>query len=78
MVNWKNLNELEAFQELAKTTPVRLAECMAGEGGAERVRKYTVPMAGGLVYSYAAKAVDDDILEALKKLAEEGHIKAEQ
>ncbi len=44
---------------------------MTGEKGAERVRKYSVPMAAGLVYNYAAKQVDDEILKSLAKLAEE-------
>ena len=74
MINWKNLNEMAAFQELGRTAPVRLAEVMAGESGADRVRRYNVPMAGGLAYNYAAKAVDDDILSVLAKLAEEAQL----
>ena len=74
MISWKNLNELETFRALEKTAPVRLTEAMAGEGGADRVRKYCVPMAGGLSYNYAAKAVDDGILDALAKLADEAQL----
>ena len=44
---------------------------MAGESGAERVKKYAVPMAAGLTYNFAAKAVDDAILGTLAELAEE-------
>ncbi len=29
---------------------------MSGENGAERVKNYSVPMAEGLTYNYAAKA----------------------
>ncbi len=29
---------------------------MAGENGAERVKNYSIPMAEGLSYNYAAKA----------------------
>ena len=43
---------------------------MAGEKGADRVKNYSVPMAAGLTYNYAAKQVDDKVLEALVKLAE--------
>ena len=71
MINWKNLNELASFQELAKAEKVCLPEVMAGENGAERARTYSVPMAEGLSYNYAAKSVDGTILEGLKKLAEE-------
>ena len=47
---------------------------MTGENGAERVKKYSVPMAAGLAYNYAAKQVDDDVLEGLKKLAKEAQL----
>ncbi len=71
MITWNNLDTISAYQELRKVTPVNLREAMTGENGAERVRKYSVPMAAGLAYNYAAKQVDDEVLEALAKLAEE-------
>lgn len=71
MVNWNNLDTISAYGKLCKTAPVNLGEAMTGEKGAERVRKYSVPMAAGLAYNYAAKQVDDQVLEALAKLAEE-------
>ncbi|MDR0553861.1 MAG: glucose-6-phosphate isomerase [Treponema sp.] len=37
----------------------------------ERVQKSVVPLAGGLTYSWAAKAVDEPVLEALQALADE-------
>jgi glucose-6-phosphate isomerase len=37
----------------------------------ERIKKYEVPLGGGLVYNYAAKAVDDRVLAALRALGEE-------
>ncbi len=75
MVVWNNLDTLSSFEELSKTEVVNLAEVMAGEDGAERVRKYSVPMAEGLVYNYAAKQVDDRILAVLAKVAEEAQLK---
>ena len=75
MIAWKNLDTLDAYQALAATKDsVRLAEVMAGESGAARVRKYSVPMAGGLTYHYAAKKVDDSILEKLTALAKEAQL----
>ncbi len=72
MLNWNNLNQVKAFEKLqALRDHVRLQDVMAGEQGAERVKKYSVPMAGGLTYNFAAKQVDDEVLEALGKLAEE-------
>ncbi len=71
MITWSNLDTSLAYQELQKAASVNLAETMTGENGAERVKKYSVPMAAGLVYNYAAKQVDDEVLQALAKLAEE-------
>ncbi|MCI8286420.1 MAG: glucose-6-phosphate isomerase [Lachnospiraceae bacterium] len=71
MVNWNNLDTISAYGELRKAAPLNLGEAMTGEEGAERVRKYSVPMAAGLFYNYAAKQVDDQVLEVLAKLAEE-------
>ena len=71
MINWNNLDTIQAYQELSKVAPVKLAEVMAGENGAARVKNYTVPMGAGLAFNYAAKQVDDDVLSALEKLAEE-------
>ncbi len=71
MITWKNLDTASAYQELLKVVPVDLKEAMTGEGGAERVKKYSVPMAAGLAFNYAAKQVDDKALEAFTKLAAE-------
>ena len=74
MITWNNLDTLASYQELSKADKVNLAEAMNGENGAERVKNYTVPMAEGLAYNFAAKQVDDNILEILKKLAEEAQL----
>lgn len=71
MITWNNLDTVSAYQELRKSEPVNLAEVMAGENGAARVKKYSVSMAAGLSYNYAAKQVDDEVLKVLAKLAEE-------
>ncbi len=74
MVEWKNLDTLESYQELKDTARVNLAEVMSGENGAERVKTYSVPMAEGMAYNYAAKAVDDNVLAVLAKLAKEAQL----
>ena len=74
MITWKNLDTLAAYQELANAKKVNLKEAMTGENGADRVKKYSVPMAEGLTYHFAAKQVDDNILSVLKKLAEEAQL----
>ncbi len=63
MITWNNLDTLESFKELSNERTVDLVEAMTGENGAERVKKYSVPMAAGLAYNYAAKQVDDNVLE---------------
>ena len=74
MITWNNLDKLTSYQELAKTNKVKLAEVMSGENGAERVKNYSIPMAAGLAYNYAAKQVDEEVLAALGKLAEEAQL----
>ena len=77
MSEWKNLDELKSFQTLKnETKKVDLTQAMAGDAGADRVAKYQVPMAAGMTYSYAAKQVDDGILQELKALAEEAELSA--
>ena len=74
MINWKNMDTLAAYQELQSIEPVQLAAVMSGEAGAERVKRYTVPMGEGLDFNYGARPVDDQILETLAKLAEEAQL----
>ena len=74
MVEWKNLDTLNAYEKLQKVAKVDVAKVMSGESGANRVKNYSVPMAEGMAYNYAAKAVDDDVLAALKDLAEEAQL----
>ena len=70
MVNWTNLDKVEAYKELEAAAKVNLKEVMTGANGAERVKKYSVPMAAGLAFNYGAKSVDDNVLAVLAKLAE--------
>ena len=68
MISRNNLDTLDSYKELSKASRVNLAEVMSGENGAERVKNYSIPMAEGFSYNYAAKAVDDDVLDALVNL----------
>ncbi|WP_035765496.1 glucose-6-phosphate isomerase [Butyrivibrio sp. NC2002] len=74
MADWKNLDTLDSYKELQNVKKIDLVSAMTGESGAERVKKYSVKMAAGLDYNYAAKEVDDDILAALDKLAKEAQL----
>ncbi len=74
MINWYNMDTLASLREVLEAKQVELAQVMSGEKGAERVKKYSVPMAEGMVYNYAAKQVDDTVLAGLAKLAEEAQL----
>ena len=75
MATWKNLDTLASYSKLAELKGhVNIADAMAGEKGAERVKKYSTPMAAGLTYNYAAKQVDETVLDALAKLADEAEL----
>ena len=72
MVTWNNLDTLKSYDKLKELKGhVDIKEAMAGENGAKRVAEYTVPMASGLNFNYAAKQVDDEVLNVLAELAEE-------
>ena len=71
MIAWKNLDTLAAYQKLQTAKRVNLPEAMSGESGAERVKRYSVPMGAGMAFNYGARAVDDAILSALGEFAKE-------
>lgn len=72
MVTWNNLDTLKSYDKLKELKGhVDIKEAMTGENGAKRVAEYTAPMASGLSFNYAAKQVDDEVLNALAELAEE-------
>ena len=74
MITWNNLDTLASYQELMNVKRVNLVEAMTGEAGAERVKKYSVPMAEGMAYNFGAKSVDDETLAVLAKLADEAQL----
>ena len=74
MVSWKNLDTLASFAALKEADKVAVKYVMAGENGAKRVKEYSVPMADGMIYNYAAKAVDEAVLAKLQALADEAEL----
>lgn len=75
MVTWNNMDTLASFQKLSSLkNRVNIVEAMSGENGAERATHYSTPMAEGLAFNYAAKEIDDTILEQLAALAEEAQL----
>ena len=74
MITWRNMDTLEAYEELKAVPKVDLAAAMSGEAGAQRVKAYSVPMGEGLDFNYGARPVDDGILTILEKLAREAQL----
>ena len=71
MIIWKNMDTLASYEELKAVKPIDLVAAMSAENGAERVKKYTVPMGAGMDFNYGARPVDDAILDVLAKFAKE-------
>jgi len=74
MISWNNMDTLASFKALQEAERVDLASVMAGNSGAERVRAYTVPMGAGMNFNFGARPVDDKILSALQRFAEEAQL----
>ena len=74
MTAWNNMDTLAAYQALKKAPKVNLKAAMSGEEGAQRVRRYTVPMGAGLDFNYGARPVDDGVLAILADFAREAQL----
>ena len=74
MIQWKNMDQLAAYQQLQNAKPVCISQVMSGEEGAKRVKEYTAPMGAGLHFNYAARPVSEDILSAMDAFAKEAQL----
>lgn len=74
MISWNNLDTLASYKELSDMAKVNVAEVMSGENGAERVKNYSVSMGAGLAFNYGAKAVNEELLAGMAKLADEAQL----
>ena len=75
MVSWNNFDKLESYNELMQLKDeVDIAKEMSGENGVKRVTNYSIPMSSGLTYNYAAKQVDDTVVDALASLSTEAEL----
>ncbi|MDR1098904.1 MAG: glucose-6-phosphate isomerase, partial [Treponema sp.] len=66
-----DFDKTAAYRELQQTAAPYRQYDFRGLLDARRVERYRTPMAGGLVYSWAAKAVDDGVITLLQALADE-------
>ncbi len=75
MITWSNLDSLPSYKKmLSLKGQVKLQDVLSGNDAAKRVTEYSVPMAAGLKYNYAAKQVNEQILGVLSDLAKEAQL----
>ena len=72
---WKNLDACSLFRDLQEAAIPNITQLMKGDSGAYRIEQYSIPMAAGMHYNYAAKQVDETILTMLGVLANEQQVK---
>lgn len=76
MITWSNLDTLPSYKKmLSLKGQVKLTDVLSGADAEKRVAAYSVPMAAGLTYNYAAKQVNEQILGVLSELAKEAQLK---
>ncbi len=74
-INWTNLNKLQSYKQLQSLKGcVSVAKELSGEEGAKRVGEYSIPMAAGLSYNYAAKPVNAQVISVLESLSKEAQL----
>jgi len=68
MINWNNFDSLNSYKKLLSLNgKVELGNVL----NPQRIKTCSVPMAKGLMYNYAAKQVNEQILSVLQELADE-------
>ncbi len=72
-IRYRNLDSLKSFGELQRASPTDLPALLERDAG-RRVEQYTAPIVDGMHYNFAAKAVDDTIVELLHRLAHEAQL----
>jgi glucose-6-phosphate isomerase len=70
-VNYTDFDKTAVYKRLLELVPRGTGFDFSSRLTAERVRRAVLPLAAGLSYSWAAKAVDDPVLDALQTLADE-------
>ncbi|MBQ0165674.1 MAG: glucose-6-phosphate isomerase [Treponema sp.] len=71
MLNWENADQHESWKKLLS---LKGQVSLKKELTADRVKKYAVKDAEGLVYNYAAKQVNEQILTVLQQLSDESQL----
>ncbi len=66
-LRYRNLDITEAYDSLQSLNPVSLKQVLTPE----RINAYSIAAGGGLTYNFAAKQVDETILDTLQQLSDE-------
>lgn len=75
MITWENADRLSSWKKLMSLKGmVSVAEELSSADAVKRIKEYSVPMAEGLTYNYAAKQVNEQILRTLSELAEDAQL----
>ncbi len=70
-LNWNNLDTASAWKKLLSVSGTMRLNLMLNR---DRVKTYETPMAAGLVYNYAAKEVNPQILAVMQELSDEQQV----
>jgi len=70
-MNYIDLDKTAAYKRLMEAAPAGNAFDFKKALNGERVRQYSAPLAAGLAFNWAAKAVDETILDILAALSQE-------
>ena len=75
MITWANADTLSSWKKLMSLKGmVSIADELNSADAVKRIKEYSIPMAEGLTYNYAAKQVNEQILTTLSDLAEESQL----
>lgn len=75
MITWANADKLSSWKKLMSLKGmVSVADELSSASAVKRVKEYSVPMAEGLTYNFAAKQVNEQIIKTLSNLSEEAQL----
>ena len=67
-INYENLDTRSSYKKLKEEKSTIILKDVLTR---DRIRSYSIVVGGGLTYNYAAKAVNDEIIDILQKIADE-------
>ena len=75
MATWSNADTLSSWKKLMSLKGmVKVADELSSANAVKRIQEYSIPMAEGLTYNYAAKQVNEQILKTLQELSDESQL----